>query len=206
MNTNVLYVCSSSRSRHLLLSQGGITFIVAPRSSEEEPFTQAHTLAEAVANVVAFKMQHAILPDAVEGQICWVLTADTMCQDCHGTIHGKPTDREDAIQKIKLLRGYGTVTSAFCIDRRRYTNGTWEVEDRRTEVSTTSYIFDIPDLWIGRYLDEFPQFMDTSGGFSVEGYGAQFLSSIQGSYTNILGLPMFEVRQALEHLGFFEQR
>ena len=62
----------------------------------------------------------------------------------------------------------------------------------------------MPDVWIEKYLNSFERYDQVSGGISVEGYGAQFLQTVDGSYSAILGLPMYELRLALEKLGFYE--
>ena len=60
----------------------------------------------------------------------------------------------------------------------------------------------MPDNWIDIYLEKTP-YLDVSGGMAIEKYGNQFLKTVQGSYSTIIGLPLFEVREALEKLGFF---
>jgi len=70
-------------------------------------------------------------------------------------------------------------------------------------VVEAGYRFVIPDHWIDRYL-EHSWAMIASGAIAVEFYGAQFLQWIDGSYTTVMGLPMFELRQDLEKLGFFD--
>jgi septum formation protein len=65
------------------------------------------------------------------------------------------------------------------------------------------YTFDIPDIWIDIYLAKSIG-MQTAGAIAVEGYGAQFLKIVDGSYPSIVGLPMFQLRQALEEVGFFD--
>jgi septum formation protein len=149
-------------------------------------------------------MNHIILPAGIKiGEYCFVLTADTMVQDASGVIHGKPIDREDAIKKIKGARHGSTACTAFCIDKKIWDGESWIIQKRITDSVTVSYLFDIPDAWIDIYLDT-TLGQQCAGGAAVEGFGSQFLRWVTGSHSALIGLPLFEVRQALEQLGFFD--
>lgn len=52
---------------------------------------------------------------------------------------------------------------------------------------------------------EQPFVYNSAGALFVEGFGAQFVKEVNGSYSAIIGLPMFEVREALEQIGFFDR-
>ncbi len=139
-----------------------------------------------------------------EGDICFVLTADTLGQDTHGNIQGKPVDREDAIKKIKDGRKGSQLSTAFCLDKKMWKSGVWETEKRIERVVHAEYRFYVPDEWIETYLEK--SFgLSASGAIAVEAFGAQFLEYVHGSYTAIVGLPMFELREELQNIGFFEQ-
>ena len=64
-------------------------------------------------------------------------------------------------------------------------------------------IIDIPQHWRESYYTHHPHALQAAGGFAIEGYGMQFVQSVNGSITTIIGLPLYELRQALETLGFF---
>ncbi len=51
------------------------------------------------------------------------------------------------------------------------------------------------------YKSKFP---GASGAVAIEDYGAQFLKTVDGSHSAIIGLPLFELREALDELGFFD--
>jgi len=128
-----------------------------------------------------------------------------MGQDAQGTLYGKPKDKQDAIRLIKLLRHGSSMCTAFCVEKRKKGDNGWNVVQKVSKVVSTSYVFDIPDAWIENYLQHTPQYLNISGAITVEGYGEQFLKSINGSYSAILGLPVCELREALEELGFFNE-
>jgi septum formation protein len=148
-------------------------------------------------------MNHAIVPAGREGDFGFVLTADTLSQDFDGTINGKPHDRADAIAMIKRARAGSRLATAFCLDKKVYRTGAWETDKRIERCITARYVFAIPDHWIEIYLDTTIA-LSASNAIAIEGYGAQFLKSIDGSYSTIVGLPMFELREALEEVGFFK--
>ncbi|MDZ4154758.1 Maf family protein, partial [Methylicorpusculum sp.] len=64
------------------------------------------------------------------------------------------------------------------------------------------FLFVVEDTAIDYYLDNSIG-MGTSNAIAIEGFGEQFLKKITGSYSTVIGLPLFEVRQALDELGFF---
>jgi septum formation protein len=154
-------------------------------------------------SIALYKMNHVVLPGGkIEGDICFVLTADTMSYDVHGNISAKPKDRADAINKIKTARQGSSLCTGFCVDRKIWLKGAWRTQERVTNVVSAELVFSIPDEMIDEYLENVP-FLDVSGAIAVEHYGNQFLKTVVGSYSTIIGLPMFEVRQALAQLEFF---
>jgi septum formation protein len=199
-----LYFGSKSAPRRMLLEEAQIPFTVVGQDADESQCDWGLPLAQLVLSIALYKMQHVILPDGKnEGDICFVLTADTMSHDKTGEIHGKPTDRDDAISKIKAAREGSFLCTAFCIDRKVWRNGVWKTDERIADIGSAEFSFIIADEWIDTYLENTP-FLDVSGGMAVEKYGNQFLKVMHGSYATIIGLPLFEVREALEKLGFFK--
>lgn len=200
--SNILLLGSKSASRQRLLQEAKIPYKVIDQDADESKCDWALPLPQVVETIARYKMEHAIVPPGTEGEVCFVLTADTLSQDMHGEINGKPVDRADAIAKIKKARGGSQLCTAFCLDRRVFKNGAWQVTHRIERCVGAEHFFIIPDDWIEIYLDNSPG-LSASNGIAVEGYGAQFLKATHGSYSAIVGLPMFELREALEELGFF---
>ncbi len=197
-----LYLASQSRTRRELLKQEKIPFSVIDQDADESSIDWEQDPNQLVSILARLKMDHALIPSATsEGAACYVITADTVCIDVHGKIHGKPKDHEDAIKMLKLWRKGCTVMSGFCIDKKVFTTK-WKTEQRKEGVVSTHIDLSIPDQWLDIYLEETLS-MSCAGAMAIEDYGFQFVKSITGSYSNILGLPMYEVRLALEDLGFF---
>lgn len=201
---NILLLASKSPSRQILLREAQIPFTLIGQDADETQCGWGLPLPRLVQEIALYKMNHVILPAGNnEGDVCFVLTADTMSQDKQGIIHGKPVDRDDAIAKIKAARQGSYLCTAFCLDRSVWRDGVWKLEQRIQECVSSEYIFLVPDSWIDIYLEKSIG-LKTAGSIAVEDFGGQFLKMVHGSYTTIVGLPMFEVRQALERIGFFE--
>jgi len=201
---NVLLLGSSSQSRQRLLSEANIPFVMIGHTADETACDWGLPLQKLVESIALSKMEHVVLPQGEEGQQCFVLTADTLSQDIYGNITGKPIDREDARQKIKDSRGRTYTGTAFCLDKRIYRAGAWQVEHRIVRFVGAHCQFIVPDNWVENYLEN-SLGMQASGAIAIEEYGGLFLKEVQGSYTTIVGLPLFELREALSEVGFFAQ-
>jgi len=199
-----LLLGSQSQSRQRLLKEARIPFEVVGHNADETACITGLTLPQEIVQKIALeKMEHVNLPLTAEpGQTIFVLTADTLCVTQDGKIQGKPVDRFDAIEKIKAARGGARVGTAFCLDKRAYKNNQWQVIKRIETFVHADYVFDVPDEWIDRYL-EHSLGLSGSGAIAIEEFGDQFLQKLNGSYSAIVGLPMFELRNALVEIGFF---
>ncbi len=196
-----LFLASQSPMRQTLLKQARIPFALLEQSADESA-CDWNQEASLVARCIAHsKMEHVILPARGDGTI-FVLTADTICVDNQGKSYGKPRTHEEALSMIKLWREGSTVITAFCLDKKSLHKGNWETDSRIEESVTSTIDFDVPDKWFAEYLANTPA-MTCAGAMNIEEYAHLFVRSITGSYSNILGLPLFEVRQALTRLGFF---
>lgn len=203
MKKNMLLLGSSSVSRQQLLTAAKIPFSVVPQSADETKCDWGLSLPQLVESIALHKMAHVILPaGSNDGQQCFVLTADTLTQDADGTIQGKPVDRADAIDKIKRARGGSVLFTSFCLDKRVWIRGSWEIEQRIQKTVGAAFLFVIEDRWIDYYLDNSIG-LSTSNAIAIEGFGDQFLKKLTGSHSTVIGLPLFELRQALDELGFF---
>lgn len=199
--TMPLLLASKSASRKMLLEQALIPFALVEQNADEAQCDWTLPLAQAAQAIARYKMDGVILASGHEGDICFVLTADTLSCNADGTLSGKPMNRADAIEKIKASRGGVTTGTAFCLDRKKYNNGAWHVDQRIEMFVKADYIFDVPDNCIEEYLEK-SWALNTSGAVALELYGAQFLKEVHGSYTTIIGLPMFELREALFKIRF----
>lgn len=202
---NHIYLASKSYSRRYLLTEAQIPFKVIDQQADEQKCDWNLPITQVVANIAAWKMHHAQLPTTGEEfSTIYVVTADTLCQDVHGTIHGKPTDYADAVHKLKILRDGCKVITSFVLEKKMRKNGSWHSLKTHQEVVVAECVFYVPDNWIETYFRNHPIALQAAGALAIEQYGLQFLRSINGSYSALIGLPIFELRQALDAYGFFE--
>lgn len=200
---DILYLASKSSSRRYLLDQSKIPYKIIEQNAKEEAANKGLSLEQSVKEIALEKMDCAVLPIGKENQIIYVLTADTLVQHPNGLFYGKPLDYDDAVQKIKSLRALAIeVATGYCIDVKIFKNNQWNILKREVEVVKASCIFDIPDEWIDTYIKN-SSALQAAGAIIIEHFGMQFLKSVSGSYSTIIGLPLFQVRESLSKLGFF---
>ena len=186
---NRLILASESPRRYELLKQIGLDFKVVPSKVLEE-FVQAESprdhvirLAEAKAREVANKY-----PDR------WVVAADTIV--CiNGSILGKPKGREEAAEMLRRLSGQDhRVLTGFSVCRLE------KGESDKEVVQTVVRMKPLTLEEIQWYVHTREPF-DKAGGYAIQGIGSFMIESIQGSYTNVVGLPLCELVQMLTRLG-----
>jgi septum formation protein len=201
--SHVLYIASNSASRKSLLHQAGIPFLVIDQDADERSIVTNQPLCDIVMQIAQLKMEHAQIPAGQQdGDICFVLTADTLGLTNAGRVLCKPVDRTDAISMLQQARPGTLTATGFCLRKMQWQDGAWVVLQQILDVDQAESIFDVPDEFIDAYLDSIP-FLTVSGAISIEGVGGQFLQSVHGSYETIVGLPMFKIRAALFEFGFY---
>lgn len=199
-----LFLASSSQARQRLLTEAGIPFHVISHSSPELFEQHIASLEDTLQKIVQEKISTVTLPPPLENQTtAYILAADTMGQNEENMIFAKPKDYAQAVEFLKALRGAGRCGTAFCIQKKVWHQGQWHIEESIEHVVVAQYEFEVPDVWIPVYLSRV-DYLNISGAISIEGFGAQFLKSVQGSYSAIIGLPIFQVRIALQEQGFFD--
>jgi septum formation protein len=182
-------LASGSPRRAALLSEGGFEFeIASPRVVEK--FDAALTLRELTLwNAIRKGMAIAQMrPDAV------VLAADTLVA-LENQIIGKPADLSEAAQMLQRLSGRThEVCSAVAIYQQ--TSGRSDVF---REVSRVHF-HRVSNAAIEDYLDKVGP-LDKAGAYAAQGGGAEIIAKIEGSFTNVVGLPMEKTIVALAKFG-----
>jgi len=189
MAAATIVLASASPRRSELLESAGISFRVVPADicedqlPGEEPVDHVLRLAEGKARAAAEKS---------EGR--YFLGADTIVL-CDGEIMGKPKDPADAERMLKKLSGvpHEVVTGFAIYDRER--NGAL-VEAVRTRV----FFKHLRGEEILAYIATGCPF-DKAGGYAIQGGAAHMVQKIEGSYTNVVGLPLCEVVEKLRVMG-----
>jgi septum formation protein len=172
-----------------LLSEGGFEFeVVSPRVAEK--FDAALTLREltlwnAIRKGMSIAQMH---PDAV------VLAADTLVA-LENQVIGKPADLNEAAQMLRRLSGRThEVCSAVAIYQQ--TSGGSAIFH---DVSRVSF-HRLNNATIENYLAKVGP-LDKAGAYAAQGSGAEIIEKIEGSFTNVVGLPMEKTAAALAEFG-----
>lgn len=210
MTHDQIYLASGSKSRQELLRLANLPFAVIAQNANEDLFDRKQGLECVVRQIAQEKMRCAILPDGrIDGEICYVLSADTMGTSKSGEIFGKPQDRADAIRMLKAFRQGAQTGTAFCLEKRvwQVRSASWQVLNSVACYVSASYVFNVPDEMLDLYFKHSMSrfgisYLDVSGAVAVEDYGLQFVTSFQGSFTAVMGLPLYELRKELSEMGF----
>lgn len=174
-----LILASQSPRRRQLLSDAGIEFILAPRFECEESFP-AILPADEVAEYLSLLKSKAYPEPLGEKDI--LLTADTVVIAC-GRILGKPANRKEAIEMIGMLSGceHEVVTGVTLRSAER-TN--------RFSVSTKVRFRTLTQEEIEYYVDTYKPF-DKAGSYGIQEWiGYVGIEGIEGSFYNVMGLPV----------------
>lgn len=205
-----LYLASQSKARAHLLAEAGYTFSVIESSADERSVAwQKVPLQQLTQQLAQLKMDHVRIPvGGCEGDTCIVLTADTLCVDMHGIVQGKPDDFAHAARMVEGIKRGSTCGTGFCVDKRVWRNGVWAQEQRVIGYADAFVVFDIAPERVVHYFEQLKlldgyDYLKLAGAFSIRGYGAQFVKEIRGSYSSIIGLPMYQVRCAFESVGLY---
>jgi septum formation protein len=173
-----LILASASPRRHQLLTEAGYDFEVDP-SDVEEPEPAPGTAPDAYAALLAWKKAAAVGWRRGTGLI---LAADTVCAVA-GEILNKPIDRSDAERMIQLQEGRDSeVLTGLCLyraDRNEWV-GAVEVSVVRFRV--------LAEAERQAYLDT-NRWQGKAGAYGLQD-GDPFVAVVQGSFSNVVGLPM----------------
>lgn len=202
-----LYLASQSASRQRLLHEIGIPFIVLSHLSDEKVMRDGSSFKDYVLMISQHKMDSLVLPtpEDVNKPYMYVLTADTLViepkSDC---ILGKPRDKEDAREMMALLFNHEVhVVTACCL--RRYCldeAGSWIVEREAGWTSSADLMFCVAPDEVDWFIEKEPISLVAAGATIIDGFGQRFLKYLNGSHSAVIGLPLYELTQALKHMGF----
>ena len=184
-----LILASQSPRRRYLLEQAGLTFDVVPSTFDEDtvqlndPADYVTTLAKAKANEVASRYPSS-----------WIIGADTIVT-IGDAILGKPADARQARKMLERLSGKTHfVYTGYAIVCKKAN------VCHCTAVQTQVLFKELSTAEINWYIDSGEPF-DKAGAYAIQGLGTFLVRAINGSYTNVVGLPVCEVVEILLKLG-----
>lgn len=196
-----IYLASRSPRRRELLAQVGVRFDTIafrgpPREDPEidEQALPDETPVDYVQRVARAKAAHGwrivgwrkLFPQTV-------LAADTTLE-VDGEIIGKPVDAEDAARILKRLSGRThRVLTAVAVAFETRLEATLSVSEVR--------FGHLDPKVIARYVES-GEPMDKAGAYGIQGHGGLFVEHLSGSYTGVMGLPLFETGVLLSRFGY----
>lgn len=197
---NKIYLASKSPRRRELLRQIGVNFDIlllrddAARGPDlTETVLQNEAPPDYVRRVTAEKAEAASTMMLMRRlPIRPVLSADTTVV-LDGVIFGKPASRSQAHAMLTALSGntHQVLTSIAV-----YFN---QLKLERTQISEVTFAT-LSEQQINHYCDSQEPY-DKAGGYGIQGSAAQFISHIAGSYSGVMGLPLYETAQLLRQTG-----
>ena len=185
----MLILASKSPRRKELLKQIGIPFVVVVSDAEEVSGNSWTPAALVVEN--AKRKARAVAEKYTDSP---VLGADTVVSS-EGKIFGKPKDKDEARKMLTALSGkMHEVTTGLALINRN--------EIRTTSVTTKVFFDTMTKADIDAYIaTEEP--MDKAGAYAIQGKAARFIEKIEGSYSNVVGLPLNALIQLGKGLNLF---
>jgi septum formation protein len=195
---------SGSPRRREILASLGVAYVVHVAAVDEDVF-HGETPEGYLVRVVRAKLEavRAALPDALRARASAVLVADTsvIVAGHEGpAILGKPVDAAEALRMIEQLAGAThEVHTRFAIASVSLTESPGAFLHEETVRTWVTFRTLTPAR--ARAYAESGEGLDKAGGYAVQGMGAAFVARIDGSYSNVVGLPACEVAVALEQLG-----
>lgn len=184
----VLCLASASPRRRELLAQIGVPHTLAISDIDETPHKEevpreyVMRMAREKARTV-WDRSHKELP---------VLSADTIVL-LDGTIFGKPRDRGHGLEMLSILSGHThEVLTAVAL---ALAGGV----ELKLSTSAVKFRALAPDEIAAYWETGEPR--DKAGGYAIQGLGAVFIESVTGSYSGVMGLPLFETAELLRSAG-----
>lgn len=194
-----IYLASQSPRRRQLLEQLGVAYeMLLPDEQEDVEALEVLLPRELPLNYVRRVTQLKLDAALVRRKSRSLIAAPVLCSDTTVAlgrmILGKPQDADDASRLLQDLSGRThTVLTAIAIGTAR---------KRLATVSRSRVTFaPMTAAQIRAYVSS-GDGMGKAGGYGVQGKAAAHISSISGSYSGIMGLPLFETAQLLTSFGF----
>lgn len=184
-DTAEIILASASPRRRELLAGLGVRFTVQPSGVEERPWPAESPASYALRN--ASDKARAVA--AAGRDAARILSADTIVV-LGAAILEKPVDAEDARRMLRQLSGrpHQVITGLVV----------WEAgRERGLAVRTEVEFRELGEDEIAAYVAT-GEPMDKAGAYAIQGGAAGFVRAVRGSYTNVVGLPVDEVRRLLD--------
>lgn len=191
-NLQPIILASGSPRRQQYLREMGLRFSVQTTSVTELPQTNE----DSDSFVLRMAREKAAAVSA-EFPDSWVISGDTVV--CLGDkILGKPSDEDEAVALLMALSGRKHyVKTAFCV-----AYGIREVEI--AQLVATKVFFAKFSEAVARAYVAAGESLDKAGAYGIQGKGIFLVRAIEGSYSNVVGMPLYELMEVLQVHGVIE--
>ncbi len=190
-NQPQIVLASGSPRRKEMLEKLGIDITVIPSSAAEDELP-GESPEEHVVRLSIDKAKEVAERDNVTGR--WFIGSDTIVlQD--NSILGKPASHEEAAKMLRSLSGseHQVLSGYAIIDR--------QTREIVADVVATDVRFrQLTESEIAGYIAS-GEPMDKAGAYAIQGMGGVFVESINGSYNNVVGMPLCQVIEVLKQMG-----
>jgi|SRR5688572_12625067 len=198
---SVIYLASRSPRRRELLAQIGVRFepLLFRDGARKDPDTDESAQAGEMPDDYVMRVTRQKARAAWERVILRrgirrmpVLAADTTVA-LTSEIFGKPADRDDAVRMLKALSGtqHRVLTAVgVCLDERL---------ELALNVSLVTFA-PVSEERLRAYVESGEPF-DKAGAYAIQGRAGAFVERIEGSYSGVMGLPLFETASLLRQFG-----
>jgi septum formation protein len=191
----MIYLASQSPRRRELLDQIKINYQTIIVTIDETPLV--HELPQDyVYRLALAKAQAGYL--ALSTTTAPVLGADTIII-CNNQILGKPKSKADAEKMLQTLAGrsHQVMTAVAVVTQSQKSNKLLEIKRLNT---STVYFRPLNSAEIAAYVAT-GEPLDKAGSYAIQGLASIFIERIEGSYSGVMGLPLYETAQILAKIG-----
>lgn len=189
-----IILASSSPRRQEILKSLKIPFRVIFPNTDEHVSSSLKN--DELPEYLAKEKVTAVLKTFDKNQIVpWILGADTIVT-MNGTVYGKPENLEQAYKFINTFQGksHNVITAIALYNGAKHTTTTRICKTKVTFAPMTE--------------DEIQWYLDTgewhgaAGGYRIQGAASTFITKIEGSYSGVIGLPIYELFDILKEQGY----
>ncbi len=210
----MVILASASPQRRALLQQIGIEPVVIPANIDESLYGDC--ISHALKNLAEHKAKAALLKITGEQQTdraaelqvsrqnsAWIIAADTVIL-LGDEVLGKPKSKDDAARMLESLSGkaHQVMTGVFAGIIGTDRQGASVVLENTADFSQTSVtIKSLSNSEISWYIST-DEWQNAAGAYRIQGKGACLTTSISGSFSNVVGLPLELIYGMLVQLGY----
>jgi septum formation protein len=188
-----LILASGSPRRRVLLGALGVPFDIRPADVDETP-VPGESADDLVRRLAVAKAEAGLA--AASERPAVVLAADTLVS-VDGEVLGKPVDEADAARMLRLLSGSRhQVLTGVAVAASDGTSASLSVEVETTHVHMAPWT----EEQIAAYVAS-GEPMDKAGSYAIQEVGDRFVTRIEGTFDNVVGLPMARTRRMLVEAG-----